>query len=629
MFAPICAALALIVAAPAAAPRRAAPRATAPKSRAREKDAPRRAQPAPASGLARAQAQLAQLKRDPVKRRYRHHWERAIAALVQAARGRERGPAFLDAARARYALYRFSQVESDRDDALRLAVRARRAGAREATAFAAAVRREMGEDEPRNTARPAERSRPPAVAPREAAAPEDAAPSSDPVLERAIAAAMAVTEKGPTPPKAEPAHVSEVRSWSAPDYTRVAIYLSRPVAFTKEELAAAEDRPRRLALDLTPALVGRDLAHVVGSGNVERVRATQRDPETVRVSVDLAGTDRYDVFSLDDPPRLIVDVGVREARREAQVAALQPGPHGSEASDSAEPKQEPQQEGQPKPHEEPEVAPKPDVRAEVRAEAKAAEPRPEAKPAPSPEPRAPGGGELAEAGPIRRIVIDAGHGGHDTGAIGPTKVREKDVTLAMARRLAARLQRKGFEVVLTREDDAFVPLEERTAIANARRGDLFVSIHANAHPRRDRRGVETYVLNLSDDRYARRLAARENGALGDEGEVPADVRRILSDLNAQSSGDSSRRLARAVQRQLCAGIRAGVGDVRDLGVKSALFYVLLGARMPAVLVETSFISNREEERRLRSGRFQEEVAASIARAVEDFAARQERIAALR
>ncbi|HEX8909647.1 MAG TPA: N-acetylmuramoyl-L-alanine amidase, partial [Anaeromyxobacteraceae bacterium] len=237
--------------------------------------------------------------------------------------------------------------------------------------------------------------------------------------------------------------------------------------------------------------------------------------------------------------------------------------------------------------------------------------------------------EHATARPVRRVVIDAGHGGHDTGAIGPSGVREKDVTLAMARRLARRLRARGFEVVLTRDSDRFVALEERTALANAHRGDLFVSIHANAHPHRDRRGVETYVLDVADDRYARRLAARENGALDDDADEGHEVRRILTDLDAQSSAQASRRLAEAVQREVCGGVRARVGEVRDLGVKSALFYVLVGARMPAVLIESSFISNRVEERRLASVRFQDEVAGGVARAVERFAASGARVASAR
>jgi N-acetylmuramoyl-L-alanine amidase len=170
--------------------------------------------------------------------------------------------------------------------------------------------------------------------------------------------------------------------------------------------------------------------------------------------------------------------------------------------------------------------------------------------------------------------------------------------------------------VLTRRDDRFLALEERTAIANTARGDLFVSIHANANPRRNRTGVETYFLNVADDRYAARLAARENGVDLDGG---GEVSRILTDLDAKASADASRRLARLVQREVTGGVRARIGDVRDLGVKGALFYVLLGARMPAVLVETAFVSNRDEERRLASPRYQDEVASGIARAVGAFA----------
>jgi N-acetylmuramoyl-L-alanine amidase len=226
-------------------------------------------------------------------------------------------------------------------------------------------------------------------------------------------------------------------------------------------------------------------------------------------------------------------------------------------------------------------------------------------------------------------VVDAGHGGHDPGAIGPRRVREKDVTLAMAHRLAKKLRDAGFEVVLTRRDDRYLALEERTAIANTARGDLFVSIHANAHPRRTRGGVETYFLNTDSDRYAARLAARENGLDVGDGDGEADVARILTDLGAKASAGASRKLARMVQREVTQGVRAHVGDVRDLGVKSALFYVLLGARMPAVLVETAFISNRDEERRLASAAYQDEVAAGIARAVSAFARNGDRVAAVR
>jgi N-acetylmuramoyl-L-alanine amidase len=593
MLAALCATLVIAAARPPAAPgpaHRVAPRA--PQSARRATAGPRQG-----SALEKARALLADVKRDPAKRRYRHRWERAIAALEKAAQGRDKAPALLEAARARYALYRFSQVDSDRDAALALARKAHRAGARDAPAFARAIRKEMGEEEvaeaptrPRATRRaapstaaaspqsvsapraprPSSRPGPPppaaaaALAPPAAASDED--PPTDPILQQALEHAGATPQNSGE--SKEPARVSDVKAWSNDDYTRIAVYLSRSVGFTREEIPADDGHPRRLALDLKPALLGRGLAHDVGDALVQRVRAAQRDPETVRVVLDLAGRDDLAIFALEDPPRLIIDVGVSEALRDSAAQALHPAQRDA-------------------------------------------------------------GGELASRRPIRRVIVDAGHGGHDTGAIGPTRVREKDVTLAIAKRLARRLAARGFEVVLTRRDDRFVALEERTAIANARHGDLFVSLHANAYPRRDRRGVETYVLNVADDRYAARLAARENGALGDGSAEGPQVRRILSDLDAKASVDASHRLATSVQRELCAGIRSRVGDVRDLGVKSALFYVLLGARMPAVLVETSFISNRTEEKRLSSARFQDEVANAVTRAVERFASREARVASAR
>ncbi|MCM2332432.1 MAG: N-acetylmuramoyl-L-alanine amidase, partial [Anaeromyxobacteraceae bacterium] len=238
----------------------------------------------------------------------------------------------------------------------------------------------------------------------------------------------------------------------------------------------------------------------------------------------------------------------------------------------------------------------------------------------------PTGEEGESTRPVRRVVVDAGHGGHDPGAIGPTRVREKDVTLAIAKRLAAKLKAGGFEVVMTRSDDRFVALEERTAIANTQRGDLLISIHANAHPRRALAGTETFVLNVADDRYAKRLAARENGADLDDGGEGTEAQRILTDLDAKASTEASRRLAQAVQREITGAVRARFGEDKDLGVKSALFYVLLGARMPAVLVETAFISNRVEEKRLASPAYQDVVAASMARAVEQYARRDARVA---
>ncbi len=546
---------------------------------------PPRRPPAPSAGFEAARSQMKALMRDPVKRRYHHHWEKAIKALLASAKGRDAPAATLEAARARYALYRWSANEADRDAALRLARRAEKLGARDAARFAAAIRREAGDDHPvppprkgkpslaRSPSKAATSSRVTASPP-PAPPPQDLEPETDPELEAAVADLRAPPElRLGQANGAGTASIGEVKAWAGEDYTRVAISLDHWVGWQKLELPAVGGAPRRLALDFRPArLDGVAQARSVAGDQIDRVRTAQHDAETVRVVLDLPGRDDVRFHRLDDPPRLIVDVGTRLAEREARGSSrgspAAKGPGGITASVAGE-------------------------------------------------------GEGDGPGrPIRRVVVDPGHGGIDPGAIGPTGVREKDVTLGISRRLAQRLRKAGFEVVMTRDDDRYVALEERTAIANARRGDLFVSIHANANPRRSLAGVESWVLNVADDRYAARLAARENGVNPDQ-ESAADARRILTDLDARSATDASRRLAQQVQREITSSVRERMGDVQDLGVKAALFHVLVGARMPAVLVETAFISNRREELRLASARYQDEVAGAVARAVIGFAAQQD------
>jgi N-acetylmuramoyl-L-alanine amidase len=223
----------------------------------------------------------------------------------------------------------------------------------------------------------------------------------------------------------------------------------------------------------------------------------------------------------------------------------------------------------------------------------------------------------------RRVVVDAGHGGKDTGAIGPRGVREKDLTLAIARRVGARLKSLGFEVVMTRKGDAFVSLDERTRIANEAHADLFVSIHCNAARRRKLEGVETWTLNVSSNRYAARLAAFENA---EADRTVSDLRLILADLATKANASDARDLAQSVQSALVRTLRSRVGPVRDHGVKQALFYVLLGTRMPSILVETGFISNPAEEVRLKSARFQEGTAEAIARGVKEYVESRRRLA---
>lgn len=217
---------------------------------------------------------------------------------------------------------------------------------------------------------------------------------------------------------------------------------------------------------------------------------------------------------------------------------------------------------------------------------------------------------------VRTIVIDPGHGGSDPGAIGPTGLREKDVTLKLGKRIAEKLRKElDVNVILTRETDQDISLEQRAAIANEAHADLFLSVHVNASTNRRAYGIETFYLNTTDDRYAIRLAAREN--VGSEKSI-GDLQFILADLVTKSNVDDSRRLGSAVQANVVSQMRKRHGDVKDLGVKNALFFVLIGVKMPSILIESSFISNRREEGRLRQNAYLDAIADGVVRGVRSF-----------
>jgi N-acetylmuramoyl-L-alanine amidase len=221
---------------------------------------------------------------------------------------------------------------------------------------------------------------------------------------------------------------------------------------------------------------------------------------------------------------------------------------------------------------------------------------------------------MRAAGPrtVSRLVLDPGHGGSDRGARGSTGLEEKDVTLDIARRVAPVLTARGIEVMLTREDDVFVSLEERTARANAFGADLFISIHCNASESRSHRAIETYVLDTSRDEIATRVAARENATTQ---AASGELASILGDMKLADSAHRSRRLAQLLLRASTTGVDSKYGDAVNGGMHAAGFYVLVGARMPAVLFESSYISNAVDERRLASGEYRQVLADAIANAV--------------
>ncbi|MEI9938845.1 MAG: N-acetylmuramoyl-L-alanine amidase [Pseudomonadota bacterium] len=214
---------------------------------------------------------------------------------------------------------------------------------------------------------------------------------------------------------------------------------------------------------------------------------------------------------------------------------------------------------------------------------------------------------------VRRVVLDPGHGGHDPGASGPSGLREKDVTLDIAHRAAPLIARElGISTLLTRDSDDYVALDERTARANAFQADLFVSIHCNASEDGAGRGVMTFVLDDSRDAASTRLAARENDA---SAEAAAELAGALSRGEGNPSAGRSNHFAELLQRSAIASLSPSYGDIPNSGIKRAGFYVLAGARMPAVLFETSFISNPVGETRFNTGDFRQKIADAIVNAV--------------
>jgi N-acetylmuramoyl-L-alanine amidase len=217
---------------------------------------------------------------------------------------------------------------------------------------------------------------------------------------------------------------------------------------------------------------------------------------------------------------------------------------------------------------------------------------------------------------VRRVVLDPGHGGHDPGAIGPTGLREKDVALDIAHRAAPLIARElGISTLLTRDTDVFVPLEERTARANGFGADLFISIHCNATERGKSTGVMTFVLDDAKDQLASRIAALENAASAEATDELARTLSAVSRAGDRASGARASEFANLLQRAAMASLLPSYPDVPDGGVKRAGFYVLAGARMPAVLFETSFISSERDETRFNTGDFRQKLADAIVNAV--------------
>lgn len=394
--------------------------------------------------------------------------------------------------------------------------------------------------------------------------------------------------------------VRAVRQITAPATTRLIVELSEPAHYRLERSIPRPELgvPPRLYVDLLDTRL--DNAAVASlalpRGPALRLRATQRDGTTTRLVLDVPGLTEYGVFPMLDPFRLIIDVRGTPREGTAPKATPRMEPRSDTASAPAPSPQ--QRYAAPTPAEK-----EPDTHV-------ASVPRSHgAQPAPS----IPG---LARR---FKIVIDPGHGGKDPGALGVGGAVEKDIVLAIGLQLRDRLQAAGLDVVLTRDTDVFIPLEERTARANAEQADLFVSVHGNASSNAHLAGVETYYLNNTNDRATIRLAEMENGLRSMTGSGRShDVAFILSDLIQSYKIDESVALAEHLQKAVVAGIGAHGWKANDLGVKRGPFYVLVGAGMPCVLVEVAFLTNQEEGTHLAQPAYQQAIADGLLRGIQRF-----------
>jgi len=460
------------------------------------------------------------------------------------------------------------------------------------------------------------------------------------------------------------AHVTGIRHWSRPGHTMVAIDLDQEVIFSSQRL----ESPDRIFFDLDAKLSRKLTGKTVDVNDdlLKKIRVAQFKSQRARIVLEVGEHSDFSASVETNPERLVIDLrngdlsngdlknnqvqtsGLQD--KDVQAGAL-PDKHNAseikaakspispgspalpikrivEADDDADDVAAAKLETSA-----PSVSPPPS-RKKPTMKIDATEPvtiAPLSRPIEAAErqksrqlnvrearPTASGDRSLIRALGLKigKIVIDPGHGGHDTGTIGPNSLEEKDLVLDVSRRLGKLLEtRLGAEVVYTRKDDTFIPLETRTAIANQEQADLFVSIHANSSHDPDARGVETYYLNFSSSPDALEVAARENAV--SETSIH-ELQDLVKQIALKEKIEESREFAADVQQELHSGLAAKNPGLRDRGVKKAPFIVLIGANMPSILAEISFVSNPGDERRLETPAYRQKIAESLYRGISKY-----------
>jgi N-acetylmuramoyl-L-alanine amidase len=375
--------------------------------------------------------------------------------------------------------------------------------------------------------------------------------------------------------------VADIRHWSNPDFTRVVIELEGDFSFDSHLIKA----PDRLYFDVKGAFINsplKDRPIDINDGILKAVRTSQYNSDTVRVVLDLESVGAYKTLMLPDPPRLVVDIAGKDANnkndKSRKICLAKPESQAAVQPDT-----------------------KPDV---TPAQASSQQDR---KPLTLSQ-------QMGLC--VATIVIDPGHGGKDSGAVGKNGLMEKDVVLDIGLRLRDIVKKElGCNVYMTRATDEFINLDERPGIALKHYADLFISIHANASLNRSARGIETYLLNTTKDRNIMELAARENLTTMKK---MSDTYMILKDLLLDNKREDSLRLAHAVQARLVGDLKKQDRDVVDKGVKQGPFLVLYGAETPSILTEVGFISNPDEEKLLKSASYRQEVAEAIYNGIKEY-----------
>jgi N-acetylmuramoyl-L-alanine amidase len=459
--------------------------------------------------------------------------------------------------------------------------------------------------------------------------------------------------------------VTGIHHWSTPDSTRVAVDVAGEVKFVSQRI----ENPDRIFFDLLDTSLNRDLlgkTYEVNDGVVKEIRISQFKPGRTRVVFEVEKVSGFKASLESDPPRLLIELRNRQIERAANdggtktadITAQSPSDRVADTSDdtiagrtdvgneletnpkSAKTSVSATPDGVKRrivdADDDDETASKPRVAKPNSTDIGAAK---ETSPTPiraatskgrstkrhgvpiddedahEAQPTAAGDRSLIRALDLKigKIVIDPGHGGHDTGTIGPNGLEEKDLVLDVSKRLGRLLEtRLGAQVVYTRKDDTFIPLEERTAIANREGADLFVSIHANSSSDPDARGVETYYLNFTSSRDALEVAARENAV--SEKSIH-ELQDLVKTIALKEKIEESREFATDVEFSLHKGLAAKSPGIRDRGVKKAPFIVLIGANMPSILAEISFVSNPGDERRLETSDYRQRIAESLYRGI--------------